>query len=338
MTTPQNGTVAAAGDGPGELAVVLRQVSHYFKSYQVRALTEISLQVRRGEIFGLLGPEGSGKSTVLKLVAGRLRATEGSVMVFDRSPRRPSMKARISYLAGAAGESDPTGWASIFKVFFRGKQNPHREPAAAPPGGTLRRAHLTRALARDADLLVLDEPFAGLDGARAGEVKELIRAFARRGRTVIFSSDSVADAKDLCDRLAILSGGKVQAEGTLDQLLAAPESLRFIAPVLPVAIAKDLLKIIREALDGNAPLPVSGLDSPPDAAANTASKIPQAESAATTTATDSILAPLLKANSSAPQTPPTAESRKAAADPVNHRKLAELTKPATDTQSTSKPA
>jgi ABC-2 type transport system ATP-binding protein len=335
MTTPQNRTVESGGNEPRELAVVLRGVSHFFKSYQVRALTDVTFAVRRGEVFGLLGPKGSGKSTVLGIIAGRWRPTEGSVTVFNRSPRRPSTRSRISYLAEKAGESNSTGWSVFFKQFFRSKQNSSSGSANESLPGTPRRAQLTHVLARNADLLVLDEPFAGLDPAGVREVKELIRALAQRGRTVILSSDSLSDAKDVCDRFGFLFDGKMQAAGTLDQLLAAPDALRFAAPVLPAATADRLLKIVREEIGAPA-LPVSAPEHSLDAAANTAQKIPQAQPAATATATESILTPLLKAQTSSSPAAASSESRKAAADPVNHQKLAELTRSAADSSSPAK--
>ncbi len=327
MTTPKNRTVEAGGDDPREFVVVLRGVSRFFNNYQLRALTDVTFAARRGEVFGLLGPKGSGKSTALRIIAGRLHPTEGIATAFDRSPRRSSIKSRISYLADVAGESAATGWAGFFRRFFPRKPIRPDESAASDPG-TLRRAQLTHALARNADLLVLDEPFAGLDSATLREVKELILTIAQRGTTVILSGDSLSDTRDVCDRLAILYEGKIQAIGTLDQLLAAPDAIRFTAPILPATITDRVLKVIREEIGGNAQQEDSAPENSRNASADAASKIPQAEPAATATATESILTPLLKAHSPALQPASAAESGKAAVDSVNHRKLAELTKPA----------
>jgi ABC-2 type transport system ATP-binding protein len=335
MTTPQNRTVETGENGPRALAVVLRNVSHYFKSYQVRALQDVTLAVRQGEVFGLLGSKGSGKSTALGLIAGQARPTDGRVTVFDRSPRRSSIKSRISYLSEPGGNSNLSGWAGFFKRFFRDQQSLRDGSANESLPGTPLRARLARALARNADLLVLDEPFAGLDSTSAGEVKKWIRNLAQRGKTVIFSSDSLSDAKDVCDRIGIIFEGKVQAVGSLDHLLAAPDAIRVTAPLLSTATADRVLKTIREEFGVKAP-PTSAREISADAPANAAPKIPQAEPAATATAAESILTPLLKSNTPAPATQPSSESTKAVADPVNHRKLAELTKSAVDPTASSK--
>ena len=334
MTTPQNRTVATAGDEPRGLAVLLRNVNHYFKNYQVRALTNVTVTVRRGEVFGLLGPKGSGKSTTLGIIAGRVRPTEGNATVFDRSPRRPSIKARISYLAEAGGEMTASGWIGFFKRFFQLKQS---STGVNSVWDGSRRAQLTRALSRNADLFVLDEPFAGLDPENIREVKELIRTFAQSGTTVIVSSDSLSETKDVCDRFAIVVEGKVQAVGTLDQLLAAPDALRLISAVLPVTTAERALKVIREDI-GARVSPASAPEHSLDASANAESKIPQAQPAATATAAESILTSLLKANTPAPQAKPSSGFPEAESDPVNHRKLAELTRSAADSPSSSKTA
>src|SRR5579872_7277399 len=85
-----------------EIVATMRDVTVTFDGYLTRALARIDLEVRRGEAFGILGPKGAGKSTLLRILAGRLRPTEGKVKVFGRSPRRGSTKARIGYVPGRA--------------------------------------------------------------------------------------------------------------------------------------------------------------------------------------------------------------------------------------------
>jgi len=109
-----------------------------------------------------------------------------------------------------------------------------------------RRIGLAQALINDPDLLILDEPTSGLDPIGCREVKDLILALAQRGKTVILSSHLLADVEDVCDRVVIYYGGRIQAMGTLQELLAAPDQLRITAPLLPRATLERVLEIIRK--------------------------------------------------------------------------------------------
>ncbi len=109
-----------------------------------------------------------------------------------------------------------------------------------------RRIGLAQALINDPDLVILDEPTAGLDPIGCREVKDLIIALARRGKTVILSSHLLSDVEDVCDRVVIYYGGKIQAAGTLKELLAEPDTLRITTPVLPRETLERVLEIIRK--------------------------------------------------------------------------------------------
>jgi ABC-2 type transport system ATP-binding protein len=112
--------------------------------------------------------------------------------------------------------------------------------------GMQRRIGLAQALINDPDLVILDEPTAGLDPIGCREVKDLIVALARRGKTVILSSHLLADVEDVCNRVVIYYGGKIQAAGTLKELLAEPDTLRITTPVLPRETLERVLEIIRK--------------------------------------------------------------------------------------------
>jgi ABC-2 type transport system ATP-binding protein len=109
-----------------------------------------------------------------------------------------------------------------------------------------RRIGLAQALINDPDLVILDEPTAGLDPLGCREVKDLILALARRGKTVILSSHLLSDVEDVCDRVVIYYGGKVQAMGTLKELLATPDQVRITAPILPRHTIEKVLEVIRK--------------------------------------------------------------------------------------------
>jgi ABC-2 type transport system ATP-binding protein len=256
-------------------AARLRDVSMYFRDFSVCALNAISLEVGRGEIFGLVGPAGAGKSTALKILAGRLRPTYGSIKVFGRSPWRARTMALAGYVAAKPGdgrESDAGGLSRFVKKFL-----PRSHPAS-----------LAQVLAKKPALVILDEPFSGLDAASCRDMKALLLSLRREGRTVVFSGDSLIEAKDICDRVALCYGGKVEAVGTIQELLASPQAVRFTAPVIPQATLDRVLKIIREDLGGVDGLAGDKNTQPPAAAQRKADTIPAAS------ITNKILMPLVK--------------------------------------------
>src|SRR5204863_9549325 len=111
--------------------------------------------------------------------------------------------------------------------------------------GMQRRIGLAQALINDPDLVILDEPTSGLDPIGCREVKDLILALAARGKTVILSSHLLSDVEDVCDRVVILYGGRVQAMGTLKELLSKPDAIRITTPVLTREKLERVLEIIR---------------------------------------------------------------------------------------------
>jgi ABC-2 type transport system ATP-binding protein len=112
--------------------------------------------------------------------------------------------------------------------------------------GMQRRIGLAQALINDPDLVILDEPTSGLDPIGCREVKDLILALARRGKTVILSSHLLSDVEDVCDRVVIYYGGKIQAAGTLRELLATPDAVRITTPALPRETMERVLEMIRK--------------------------------------------------------------------------------------------
>jgi ABC-2 type transport system ATP-binding protein len=323
MKPPENGPAAAVQPDTREVVAAMNGVSKFFDSYQVRALMEIHFEVRRGEVFGLLGPEGSGKSTALKILAGRLRPTEGRATVFGRSPRRAAIKVRIGYLPQHTGQERESVFGrglEFIKKFLTRLDNRQRGEMDGRFPDPRRRLSLKQAILGSRDLVLLDEPFLGLDPAGCREAKELILTLARRGKTVIFTAGSLSDSRDICNRIAIFYEGKIQAVGTLGELLAMPDALRFTAPVLPRPVSERVLKMIREELGAE-----------PVFAEKTAESLearlpgdPRVKTSSATPTTEELLTPLVKQNAAKPSSEPPA----AVTDPVNHEKLEELTKPA----------
>lgn len=307
-----------------EAVAVLRGVGMFFNNPEfLRALTEVSLEIRPGEIFGLLGPKDSGKSTLLRILAGRLVPTEGKVMLWGRSPRWPAVRARIGYLPEKASHDRPFGFAGLLS-FFAGLMT----PASAGPGpegeeskqSELRKHNLARVIRASRDLVLLDDPFSNLDPAGRRELKEWILALAERGKTVVFSSRSLAEARDVCSRVAIFHEGKIQALGTLGELLATAEAMRFIGPVVPRATAERLMQIIREDLSAETAVPASAAAGSENAGRAAAPETGPNQTPPATTLADQMLGALTKAP--APVAP--LEPAPAAPDPINQAKLAEV--------------
>ncbi len=253
-----------------ETVIAVRGLTKVFKDFwgrpKARAVDSVDFAVRRGEVFGLLGPNGSGKSTTVKMLLGLLYPTKGHIEVFGHSPRHVQTKARIGYLPEESylyryldSEETLNFFGNLFTLDSKdrkqrseqllsmvGLDNARRRLVGEFSKGMQRRIGLAQALINDPDLVILDEPTAGLDPIGCREVKDLILALARRGKTVILSSHLLSDVEDVCDRVVIYYGGKVQAMGTLEELLAAPDAMQITSPLLSRETMDKVLEIIRK--------------------------------------------------------------------------------------------
>jgi ABC-2 type transport system ATP-binding protein len=260
---------AARPSMTGEVVVAVRGLTKVFKDFwgrpKARAVDNVDFDVRQGEVFGLLGPNGSGKSTTVKLLLGLLYPTRGHIEVFGKSPRHVATKSRIGYLPEESYlyrylNSHET--LDFFGNLFHLPPDQRRERAEQLlemvgltqartrtvgefSKGMQRRIGLAQALINDPDLVLLDEPTAGLDPIGCREVKDLILALARRGKTVILSSHLLADVEDVCDRVVIYYGGRIQAMGELKDLLANRDAVRITTPPLPRERMQKVLELIR---------------------------------------------------------------------------------------------
>jgi ABC-2 type transport system ATP-binding protein len=252
-----------------EVVIAVRGLAKIFKDFwgrpKARAVDNIDFEVRRGEVFGLLGPNGSGKSTTVKMLLGLLYPTRGHIEVFGRSPRHVATKSRIGYLPEESylyrylnSRETLDFFGKLFSLAPKERDNrieqlldmvglaqTRTRAVGEFSKGMQRRIGLAQALINDPDLVILDEPTSGLDPIGCREVKDLILALAARGKTVILSSHLLSDVEDVCDRVAILYGGRVQAMGTLKDLLSKPDAIRITTPVLPREKLEQVLEVIR---------------------------------------------------------------------------------------------
>ena len=201
---------------------------------RIAALTDVSFQVRAGEVLGLIGPNGAGKTTLFECLAGGLPLDAGAVRV-NGQPVTPRDRASLLiYLPDgiAPWPSQSVRWAIDFTLGFFGGPCSLRDevveqlgitplldrPIGALSKGQRKRALLAMGLLTPHPVLLADEPFDGLDLRQTREVAATLRAHARRGRTLFLSIHQIADAARVCDRFVLLSSGRVCGEGTLDEL------------------------------------------------------------------------------------------------------------------------
>jgi ABC-2 type transport system ATP-binding protein len=268
---PVSQTPATDLRGPErEVIISVRGLTKVFKDFwgrpKARAVDNVDFEVRRGEVFGLLGPNGSGKSTTVKLLLGLLYPTKGHIQVFGHSPRHVATKSRIGYLPEESylyrylnSRETLDFFGNLFELPKQDRQNraeqllemvglsqAHLRAVGEFSKGMQRRIGLAQALINDPDLVILDEPTSGLDPIGCREVKDLIVALARRGKTIILSSHLLSDVEDVCDRVVIYYGGKIHAMGTLKELLATPDAIRITTPALPRQTMERVLEIIRK--------------------------------------------------------------------------------------------
>ena len=249
-----------------ELTKVFRDFWHRPK---VQAVNGLSFEIRRGEIFGLLGPNGSGKSTTIKMILGLLHPTRGRLSVLGRSPRDVAVKARIGYLPEESylypyltSEETLDFFGRLFDLSTAerrtritqlldmiGLGHARRRLVGEFSKGMARRIGLAQALINDPDLVILDEPTSGLDPLGCRQIKDLIVTLARRGKTVLLSSHLLADVEDICHRVAILYNGRIQAQGTMAELLEQRNAVRLTVPgTLPADVLQRVLAELREAV------------------------------------------------------------------------------------------
>ncbi len=213
----------------------------------VLAVDSVDMHVRRGEVYGFLGPNGAGKTTTLRMLLGLGRSTSGTARVAGHAPGDPAGLARLGALVEAPG----------FYPFLSGRENLRvvadlagvkqgrvdevleivdlAERASRRFGtystGMKQRLGVAAALLKDPELLVLDEPSNGLDPQGMAEMRTLIRSIGEGGRTVLLSSHLLTEVEQICDRVGVISRGRLVAESTVPELMGRPGVLVRAQPV-----------------------------------------------------------------------------------------------------------
>ncbi len=259
---------------PSEVIIETRSLSKVYRDFwgrqKVRALKALDLEVRRGEIFGLLGPNGSGKTTTIKLILGLLFPTNGQALVFGRDATEVTKNERIGYLPEESylyrflnAEETLDFYGRLFNIpravrrqrvadliEMVGLEWAKRRQLKEYSKGMTRRIGLAQALINDPELIVLDEPTTGLDPIGTREMKDLIIKLRDEGKTILMCSHLLADVQDVCDRIAILYQGELKEMGRVDSLLKVRDVTEIRAAGLS-AIAQEEVKQAIERNNGH---------------------------------------------------------------------------------------
>lgn len=251
-----------------EIVVQTRSLSKVYRDFwgrqKVRALKALDLEVRRGEVFGLLGPNGSGKTTTIKLILGLLFPTAGEALIFGKNASDVAKNERIGYLPEESylyrflnAEETLDFYARLFDMPAEVRQErvdalikkvgldkARKRQLQEYSKGMTRRIGLAQALINDPELILLDEPTSGLDPLGTREMKDMILQLRDEGKTVIMCSHLLADVQDVCDRIAILHQGELKELGRVDELLTVAD----VTQIRAKGLSDDCQNEIREVI------------------------------------------------------------------------------------------
>ena len=237
----------------------------FWRRPRVEAVKDLDLEIRPGEVFGLLGPNGSGKTTTIKMLLGLLYPTRGRISLFGRPPTDVSVKERIGFLPEDSylyrflvAHETLDYYGRLFRLPARvrheradrlldmvGLRQEAKRPIGEYSKGMARRIGLAQALINDPEFLILDEPTSGLDPIGARQIKDVIRDLGRKGKTILLSSHVLADVEDVCDRVTILYGGQQRAAGDIDVLLRQSDATQITTGTLSEDTLRQVTELIR---------------------------------------------------------------------------------------------
>ena len=210
-----------------------------------KALDALSLSIEKGEVYGLIGPNGCGKTTTFKLLLGLIFPTSGWARILGEPPTHVGVKSRLGFLPE---ESYLYRWLNADETldFFGRLFNLDRETRRKRADelierfglgharrrqlreyskGMVRRVAFAQMLINDPEVVIMDEPTSGLDPISSREIKDLILDLKRRGRTILLSSHLLADVEDVCDRITILHQGQTKKQGAVKEILVQRDSV-----------------------------------------------------------------------------------------------------------------
>jgi ABC-2 type transport system ATP-binding protein len=252
-----------------ETVIETRALSKVYRDFwgreKVRALKALDLEIKQGEVFGLLGPNGSGKTTTIKLLLGLLFPTEGQALIFGKDSTDVGKNERIGYLPEESylyrflnAEETLDFYGRLFDIApdvrrqriddlirMVGLDRARRRQLKEYSKGMTRRIGLAQALINEPDLILLDEPTSGLDPIGTREMKDLILRLKSEGKTVVMCSHLLADVQDVCDRIAILHQGELKELGRVDDLLTVEGVTQIRASGLSNECQEEIKQVIQ---------------------------------------------------------------------------------------------
>jgi len=231
----------------------------------VSALNGLSLSVQQGEIYGFLGPNGSGKTTTLKILLGLIKASGGAAHIFGRPAGDVEIRRRLGFLPESPYFYDYLT-AEEFLTFYGRMAGMTRSLLACRvtgllelvgltearsrqlrkfSKGMLQRVGIAQALIHDPELVILDEPMSGLDPIGRKQVRDLILSLREQGKTVFFSTHIIPDVEVMCDRVGIVLKGKLLAEGRVDELVnhASTRSVEIVCEGISVEATPGIARM-----------------------------------------------------------------------------------------------
>lgn len=253
---------------PSNAAVEVEHLTKIFKSGFTRkpllAVRDLTFTVRRGEVYGLIGPNGCGKSTTMKVILGLLRATEGKASIFGNDSTKVASRMDVGFLpenpyfykhlsgretmhfygklCGLRGADLKDRTEEVLAI--AGLTSAAERRVGGYSKGMLQRVGLAQALIHRPRLLILDEPTAGVDPVGSRRIRDLILELKQRGITIVVTSHLLEQIQEVCDRVGIMSNGRMVREGPLQDLITVETQTQLLIENASPELQNELRRLI----------------------------------------------------------------------------------------------
>lgn len=256
---------------PPTPAVTVENLTKVFKSGFTKkpllAVKQLSFEVKAGEVYGLIGPNGCGKSTTMKVMLGLLKATQGRATIFGRDSEEVASRQDVGFLpenpyfykhlsgretlnfygrlCGLRGAELKDRTEAMLEL--TGLTHAAERRVGGYSKGMLQRVGLGQALIHEPRLLILDEPTAGVDPVGSRRIRDLILELKQRGITIVVTSHLLEQMQEVCDRVGIMSNGRMVSEGKLEELISVENQTELILQDAPPELLAKIRALVQEA-------------------------------------------------------------------------------------------